>query len=227
VSALAYRKKYRLERIGPRYRGWAHLAFTSLGSLAAIGFALSRLEGVRAAELLTVPLALAGTNLGEYLGHRGPLHRPHRGLRVLFERHALQHHSFFTHEAMAAETSRDFHMVLFPPVMLVFFLGALAAPGAAALHRLVAPNVGWLFAATATAHFLAYEWLHLAYHLDERSRVGRLPLVGRLRRLHAAHHDPRLMGRRNFNVTLPLGDWLFGTLERRPLRPAPARSNLS
>jgi len=33
-----------------------------------------------------------------------------------------------------------------------------------------------------------------------------------LRRHHAAHHDPRLMTRYNFNVTFPIADRLFGTV---------------
>jgi sterol desaturase/sphingolipid hydroxylase (fatty acid hydroxylase superfamily) len=33
-----------------------------------------------------------------------------------------------------------------------------------------------------------------------------------LREHHARHHIPRLMQRANFNVTIPLCDWLFGTL---------------
>ena len=54
-----------------------------------------------------------------------------------------------------------------------------------------------------------------AYHLPPQHPIARLPLVGRLKRLHTTHHDPTRMASRNFNITYPLGDWLFGTLERR------------
>mgnify|MGYP001499167400 CR=1 FL=1 len=42
-----------------------------------------------------------------------------------------------------------------------------------------------------------------------------LPLIGRLKRLHQAHHDPRLMARYNFNITYPVCDVVFGTLWRK------------
>ena len=54
--------------------------------------------------------------------------------------------------------------------------------------------------------------MHLAYHLPAQSFIGRLWLIQRLRELHRRHHDPRLMKRWNFNVTLPVFDLLYGTL---------------
>jgi sterol desaturase/sphingolipid hydroxylase (fatty acid hydroxylase superfamily) len=90
-----------------------------------------------------------------------------------------------------------------------------------ALAALVSPNVGALWVATTIAYVLAYEWLHLSYHLPEDGPVGRLPLVRVLRRHHAIHHAPEFMQRWNFNVTLPLLDWIRGTLYR-PARAAPA-----
>ena len=40
-------------------------------------------------------------------------------------------------------------------------------------------------------------------------------IMKRLRWLHTTHHDPVLMQRYNFNITYPIGDWVFGTLYRR------------
>jgi hypothetical protein len=75
-------------------------------------------------------------------------------------------------------------------------------------------NLGWLFAATGVGYFLTYEWLHFAYHQPEASWIGRNPIVARLRRHHAVHHDPHRMRRVNFNITFPIADWLFGTSAR-------------
>ena len=88
-------------------------------------------------------------------------------LAILFERHTQQHHRYYTHEAMAADSPRDFQMVLFPPVMLIFFLGFLATPIGLVIGYLGTPNLGWLFAATAISYFLTYEWLHWSYHQPE------------------------------------------------------------
>jgi sterol desaturase/sphingolipid hydroxylase (fatty acid hydroxylase superfamily) len=38
--------------------------------------------------------------------------------------------------------------------------------------------------------------------------------VRALRRHHAVHHDPELMQRWNFNVTVPLWDLVRGTIHR-------------
>jgi hypothetical protein len=206
-----FREEYRRTKIGKHYVGPLHFAFTSLGSLAAIVFAATHVSQVRPLEWLTVPAVFLFSNLAEYFGHKGPMHRPRTGLRLLFQRHTREHHHFFTHEAMQYESWRDVKMVLFPPVMLFFFLGVLATPVAWTVFKLATPNAGWLTVTTMMSYFLTYEWLHFAYHLREDTWVGRLPFVARLRRHHTAHHDLALMGRWNFNITFPICDWLFGT----------------
>lgn len=205
------RAALRAQKIGPRYRGWAHLAFTSLGALSAIAFAASRVHAIRPLEWLTLPAGFLIANAAEYFGHRGPMHHRTRGLALVFQRHTLEHHRFFTEEAMGFDSSRDFKLVLFPPVMLLFFLGGIAAPLGLAAGALVSANVGWLFAAVALGYFLTYEWLHFAYHLPDGHPLRRVRALEWLRRHHAAHHDPRRMARAHFNITFPLCDWLFGT----------------
>ncbi len=213
-GVAAFRARYRAEVLPRWYNGWAHFAVTSAGALSVIGASVAQLEAVSALELVTVPATFLFANAGEYFGHRGPMHHPSKRLGILYRRHGQQHHRFFTADAMEGESARDFHMVLFPPVMLLFFLGALAAPVGALLFLVASSNVAWLFVATALAYFLTYEWLHFAYHLPEDGLVARLPGMAVLRRLHTAHHDPTLMQRYNFNITFPICDALFGTYRR-------------
>ena len=214
MSTAAYREEYRREHVPPHYQGWLHLAFTfGVGGLALAGCVL-RLEQPTALEWLTVPLTFLYANLAEYWGHRGPMHHRRRGLGLVYERHTRQHHRFFTDQDMPIDGLRDLRAVLFPPVLMTFFIVAFALPAALLLDWLATPDVAWLFVATSLAYFLNYEFLHLAYHLPASHPLARLPLVGRLKRLHQAHHDPRLMARCNFNITYPIGDTLFGTLHR-------------
>jgi hypothetical protein len=210
-AVAAYRERYRSEEIAGRYYGWLHLAFTSGVCIAAVIYCAVRVEQPSAAEWLTVPVVFLYANLVEYFGHRGPMHHPVRGLRLLFRRHTKQHHRFFTDKAMNFDSSDDFKAVLFPPVMILFFIGGFGVPMWLLLHWLATENVAWLAVATGTAYYLNYEWLHFAYHCDPRSRIGRIPGIQALRRLHLRHHDPRLMTRYNFNITYPIGDWLFRT----------------
>jgi hypothetical protein len=210
----SYRREFRATHIGPHYLGIAHGCFTFGVGIAVIIFALMSLHDVRPSEWLTVPLTFLYANLSEYFGHRGPMHHPRRGLRIIYERHAGQHHRFFTSESMTLEGVRDLKVVLFPILMITFFLLCFALPVGLLLGWLASSNVAWLFVATAVVYFLNYEALHLIYHLPTTSVLGRLPVVVRLRRLHQLHHDPRLMAHYNFNITYPIGDLLFGTLWR-------------
>lgn len=207
----AYRQQYRAQYVGANYSGRSHLGFVLVFSLGGIALCLWQLEAVRPLEWLTVPLAFLYANLAEYLGHRFVMHRKVPGLGLIYQRHAGQHHVFFTHRHMALDGWRDAKAVLFPPVLMIFFFGVFATPVALVLAWLLSANVAWLFVATGLGYYLNYELLHLAYHLPDDSRWLRLPFLKRLRRLHHAHHDTALMASRNFNITYPIGDWLFGT----------------
>ncbi|MGB5249470.1 MAG: sterol desaturase family protein [Gammaproteobacteria bacterium] len=215
-----YRSRFRQQQIGPRYLGWLHLGFTVSVCAVVIGACLAQLDQLRPLEWLTLPVTFLYANLVEYFGHRGPMHHPRRGLRLVFERHAGQHHRFFRDDAMAFEHSADFKAVLFPPVLIVFYLAVFALPTGLAVAWLFSDNTALLFVIMAVAYFLNYELLHFAYHSAPGSKLAGLPLIRRLGRLHTFHHRPDLMHHYNFNITYPLGDYLFGTLYRGAQKPA-------
>ncbi len=210
-----FRDRYRREKIGAHYSGVAHFLFTTFASLGVITWALWGVRAPSLGEWLAVPLTFLFANLGEYLGHRHAMHKPVAGVRLVYQRHTLEHHHFFTHEAMSYEGTRDFKMVLFPPILIVFFFGLFALPVGALIWLVSTENVARLFVATAVGYYLTYEWLHFAYHLGERSLVGRFVIVRMLRAHHQTHHDLSLMGKWNFNITFPICDLVFGTWRRR------------
>jgi sterol desaturase/sphingolipid hydroxylase (fatty acid hydroxylase superfamily) len=213
-SVVQARADFRASRIPERYSGQLHLA-TVIGFAVIVATAsLAMLEDVRAAEWLAVPLTFLYCNIAEYLGHRGPMHHRTRFLGGIFQRHTVEHHSFFTDEAISFDSPRDYRAVLFPPILLAFFFGLFAVPAGAVLYFLLSPNIGFLFICTAILYYLNYELFHFAYHVDPRSWLGRAPLIHRLRRNHVRHHDKHLMTRYNFNITYPICDRLFGTLYR-------------
>jgi hypothetical protein len=214
-SVDAARSAFRERRIGPHYSGPLHLGTTVGVSVLVAMVSAAQLEDVQPLEWLTVPLTFLYANLSEYLGHRGPMHHKTRFLTKVFERHSIEHHSFFTNEAATFDSSQDYKAVLFPPILLFFFIGGFAIPVGALLYWLISPNVCFLFVLTAVLYFLNYELLHFAYHSDSDSWAGRSPLMARLRQHHIHHHDRQLMTRYNFNITYPIFDWLFGTLYRQ------------
>jgi hypothetical protein len=199
------------------YSPWGHLAFPSLVGLGLIACAFAILEQPTPLELLVVPLILTLANLNEWHIHRNVLHRRSWPLDILFWRHTPEHHVIFVRDDMAMRATREFRLVLIPFYgILAIFVTTL--PITAALWFLVSHNVALLWVASTMGYVVAYEWLHLAYHLPESNPIGRSGLIRRLRRHHALHHTPELMQRWNFNVTVPLADWLLGTIYRGEAR---------
>ena len=206
-----YRKHFREKHIGHSYSGRRHLSLTVLVTVTIIAASLYNLENVMGLEWQTIPLAFIVANLVEYLAHKGPMHKKTRYVEEIFQRHAVQHHSFFTHEHMTYDEERDYNAVLFPPEMLLFFFGGIATPLGILSYFLFGPNVAWLFVFTVTLYFLNYELLHFLYHVDEDAWTSKLPLMQGLRKHHTLHHDRDLMNKYNFNITYPIFDLVFGT----------------
>jgi hypothetical protein len=206
-----YREHYRAEHLPAHYSGIRHLTGTLGIPAAGIACCVFALRDVTLGEWLTVPATVLYANLVEYAGHRGPMHHPVKRLTAIFERHARQHHRFFTRDAMQLESAADLRAILFPLRLVVFYFGFFGLPLAALLAWIASGNVAVLFLATALAYYLNYEILHLAWHLRPDGGLGALRV---LRRLHLYHHDPALMQAHNFNITYPVGDLLFGTLYR-------------
>ena len=210
-TGRAYRPEYRERHVPAGYSGARHLAFIVAFCIGGIALGIVMLDDVRPLEWLTVPLTFLYANLAEYLGHRYVMHRKRPGLGLIYERHTVQHHRFFTDREMDMDGPGDLRAILFPPVLLVFFFGAFALPVGLLLTGLFSANVAWLFVITALGYYFSYELLHLAYHLPDDSKLMRLPLLRRLQRLHRVHHDPTVMAHGNFNITWPICDWVFGT----------------
>ncbi|MGH7822887.1 MAG: sterol desaturase family protein [Candidatus Binatia bacterium] len=193
------------------YNPWAHLAVPSVFGIGVIVVAALLLRDPGGWELLTVPVVYLLTNMNEWYIHRDLLHRRNPLAKVLYDRHTPEHHMIYVTDDMAMRERREFRLVLIPAYGL-FLIFVNLLPITAALWFLLGRNVALLYTATAMGYAVSYEWLHLSYHLPATSRIGRSRLIRRLRRHHAVHHDPRLMQRWNFNVTLPLWDWVRGTI---------------
>jgi hypothetical protein len=206
-------------RIPGWYSPWMHLAFPTAAGAAIALFALSRVEGLTAWQVAFVPVFLLFGNAVEWHAHRGLLHRRVRLLEVLYVRHTPQHHAIFVAGDMALRSARELKLILLPAYGILAIL-AVTSPITFFLVWIGQPNLAALWVASAVFYLLAYEWLHLAYHLPAESRVGRTRLVRTLRRHHELHHATHLMHRWNFNVTFPLWDWVRGTVYRPADAPA-------
>lgn len=193
------------------YSGIAHLALVNLSCFAVIAACVWALEAPRPALLAVALGTLVFANVFEWWVHKGPLHRPWKGLFALYDRHARTHHVAFTDEDMAVQHTRELRFVLFPPWLFPLFL-VMTAPGLAALWKLGGLDVGLTYVASAVAYYVIYEWLHTLHHWPRDSWIGRRALVSRLRRHHERHHEPARMTSGNWNVSFPLADVLFRTV---------------
>lgn len=217
-----FRESFRRD-ISPYYSGALHFLWVTLGPLAVVVAAVSQTERITTFEWLTVPFAFLFANVVEYFAHAGPMHHRRPGADLLFERHTLMHHRFFTDQVMRADTRRDFRVVLFPPFALLLMVFVIDVPAALLAYYVFGKNVAALFYATSIGYYGLYEILHTAYHLPDEHLAHRLvPGLKLMRRHHQLHHNPQVMTRANFNVTFPICDWVFGTYYMGANPPTPA-----
>ncbi|MGK3988392.1 sterol desaturase family protein [Sorangium sp. So ce136] len=212
-AAPRARRRRRAEIAARIPRGYCpalHLAAPTALGVVVLAAAVRLLDAVEPVELLAVPVTLLLALAFEWWAHRSLLHRRAPLLGALCERHEREHHLAFTADDMALRSARELWLVLTPPGSALLVL-ALLLPIAAAAGLLLSRDAALLGLATAVGFFVSYEWLHLAYHLPPDSPVYRVPGLARLREHHRRHHDPRLMKRWNFNVTVPVFDLVRGT----------------
>ncbi len=206
------RERFREEmraKISPRYSPALHVAAPAIVGLGLIAFAAANLCAVKWWELLLVPFVYVLSNAVEHRAHKHTLHRRTPGMTILYDRHTPLHHRIFIAKDMSVRDHREWALVLLPWFGIVT-IAALTAPITLALW-FTERNLACLFVITTMGYVLSYEWLHLAYHLPPESFIGRLGIIRALRRHHATHHHPPLMQKWNFNVTVPLWDFVRRT----------------
>ena len=200
-----------LSRIPSWYSGSLHfISINVLGIGVVVGCVMAMKEP-KWWEWLLVPALFIFANGFEWWIHRGPMHHPTKLLRILFQRHTLEHHVVFTDETMGIRSDRDLMYILFPPWFLPLIL-VMNLPIPILLTIFISQNLGLLFFATVLAYYLTYEWFHFVHHIPADTWIGRRKFVGKLRYHHTRHHDPAVMADGNFNVSFPLWDWLLQSI---------------
>lgn len=196
------------------YSPHGHLAATTgigLVVLVVSLVSLARLPLLRWTDFLVIPAVILMANYYEWRVHRDVLHKRFWPFEVIYDKHTPMHHMVYVEEDMALRSVKEFRLILIPAAGVLGIVLA-AAPVALGIAHLWSTAAGWLFLLSASLFMVSYEVLHLCYHAPKDSFIGRRKLIGVLRAHHARHHDPRLMQRYNFNVTVPLFDWIMGTL---------------
>lgn len=197
----------------PGYRWPMHVLLIAGFVAAAFLITHAQLGGLAASDWPGLGLIFVLLNFAEYATHRWTLHRPVFP-RAIYRRHVIEHHGFFSFEAMAVEDWRDLRWVLFPwwalPLLVVTVL-----PLAALVGTTISARAGWLFVLGVVLYYGIYEVLHTAAHLPESHRWAGRPWLRRVTHHHRVHHDPHLMRRYNFSFVIPFFDIVFGTRHER------------
>jgi hypothetical protein len=193
-----------------------HLTAFGTLTLAGVVVGIWLALRARAADLWIIPAYLLVANVVEYLMHRLLMHRP-LWPRTLYRNHTLGHHRAFHHASMEVESWREMDLVLMPWFSIALFF-AMMAPVCIATARFLGAGAAGLLLLTAVVSFLLYEGMHALYHFP-RPVLRRLHLDGNrifgfLYHHHRHHHRLARMRWANFNISLPLSDRLWGTLER-------------
>ena len=191
------------------YRWTRHVAMIAAFAAAGIAICLRALGGLHVSDAGFLAISFLLTNLGEYVAHRWPLHRP-MFPRAVYERHVREHHAFFTYETMAVDAWPEIRWVLFPPWALPLLV-ATVVPLALLVGAIAGARDAWLFVLVVIAYYALYVVLHALAHLPADAPLARVRAVRALTHHHRVHHDLALMRRWNFNFAIPLFDVLLRT----------------
>lgn len=161
--------------------------------------------------------AFAGMTCGVVFGtffewalHKYVMHRPVGSFRYAFHAHAVIHHQTFkadhTYHLQNEKDKETIPMAWWNgPVLILIGITPFA---------LLSWAIGeWSFVAGGFLAFASYygiyEYIHWCMHLPKVRRIEKPWWFQRLNGHHLLHH--RYM-HKNFNVVLPLADWILGTL---------------
>ena len=206
----------RADHIRAGYSPWRHMALTLVLAMLLATLGLWLAAHARATDWLMLPAFLVIANFIEWMVHRHPMHRPLQP-RIMYRNHAQLHHLAFTDGHMVIGPTRELGLIMMPwYTMLGLFV--VASPIMVVAGVLRGRGLAGVFLLGAVGYFLCYELLHALYHLPDdtlnRAGIGRLRAFRRLQAHHRHHHILGRMAAVNFNVTFPLMDRLFGTLEK-------------
>jgi hypothetical protein len=110
----------------PWYHGALHLGFTLLVTGYAMWLCWTRIHNAGLEWLLVIPIALFG-NWIEWAAHRYILHRPVKGLEMIYKRHCTVHHQFFTHHDLTYHGHKEWRALFVSAVRAARFRAGRAA----------------------------------------------------------------------------------------------------
>ncbi|MBI2475775.1 MAG: sterol desaturase family protein [Candidatus Taylorbacteria bacterium] len=163
--------------------------------------------------LLAIIPGIVYASFFEWVLHRYLMHQPLWGLTYPFETHARVHHVRFkadyTYHLQKEEDKETIPMAWWNGPLLVLIAATPTIAVSWPLHW------WWLslgFVTASALYYGAYEYLHWCMHLPKSRRLEFGSAFRWVNGHHLLHHR---WPTTNFNVVLPLADWILGTLLSR------------
>ena len=167
--------------------------------------------------IFTVIITIPYSSIMEWVLHKYVMHRPVKiggyAFWYPFEAHAMVHHTIFKSDGTyhLKENKDKF------TIPMAWWNGPVLATLGSIPFVLISLFVGtWVVEMTAWltifGYYCTYEYIHWCMHLPKNRIVEETSLFSGRNGHHLLHH--RHMDK-NFNVVLPIADWLFGTLIKR------------
>lgn len=214
-TTQAFRKSYR-GAISPKYNGYAHMVFVVVAGVGFISYKIGGINEFGWIHFISILATVVAWNFVEYFIHIKLGHQKRKLAAMFYKRHTGDHHSFFTEKRLVPMNHRDWRVTLFP-AWLVVVTAVIATGIGLSVGYFLGEGIGDSAAAGLMIGYLAYEFFHFCDHLPQNHFLVKLPWIGHMRHLHKLHHRRDLMHTKNFNLTFPLADWLFGTFYWVPL----------
>lgn len=197
-----------LNKIPDSYSPLMHMLIPScIGSLIII-VSLCLITAFSYWMLLAIAITLFVSFGFEWYVHKNILHKPFWIFKVIYDKHLI-HHIMYKDSNMAIKSNKELYFVLMPPYAIVSVV-AIISPVIIGLGLLFGLNIALTVLSTMVFFFMSYEWLHYSYHLPADSFIGRMDLIQIMREHHRQHHNWNYV-RYNYNVTVPVFDWIMGT----------------
>jgi hypothetical protein len=180
-------------------------------------------------SMLTLAFCIPYYSCYERVLHKDVLHNPHSFFHKWFYDHTRVHHMTFKFdESYHLQDKEQEHVIDMkkwafvitgaPMIPLLIVSLSLYLFGAQLYIPVTILITSYIF---AWVYYGTYEYLHYCMHLPKERQLELFWVFRKLNGHHLLHH--RFMGK-NFNVVLPLADWLFGTLLlRSPIKFSQAR----
>lgn len=172
--------------------------------------------------ILSFVVGIVYSSIFEWVLHRYVMHKPFKILgftfTYAFKAHAIVHHEQFrSDESYEAEPGEErvgkIPMAWWNGVTLVL-VGSIPF---AIISYLTGPwNILIGISVAMLCYYGAYEYIHYCFHLPKDRFWERTRIFKFLNKHHKIHHEQ--MGK-NFNVVLPLADFLLGSLSLSLKRP--------